>query len=363
MTTQSQLDFGPLQPFWDDKTVHQIMVNGPQEVYVARSRKLIREEIAFESHAALTDFLAQLVAACGGLIDADHPIADLRLEDGSRINIVLPPLALNGAILTIRKFTQSKIGLQQLVEWGTLNDDMIEFLKACIAARLNILVAGGVGAGKTTLINVLSEAIPKDERIITIEDFAEYRLPHPHVINLESRPNNLEGERGITLRDLVLNVTRMYPNRVLLGQLMGDEAFEVLRLIDRGYDGTIASIFASNPAEALERLEMLVKRSEPNLPVSYLRSLIASSINLILQQNRADDGTRKLVAITEVQPGPGSSYELRDIFVYRQDGWEGDRMSGHFEARPISDRLRQRLTAAHVKLPPAIMVERAENQD
>ncbi|MFZ6030014.1 MAG: CpaF family protein [Chloroflexota bacterium] len=358
MATQSPLDFGPLQALMDDKTVYRIMVNGPQDVYAERSgSKISKVQVGFESQASLVDILERIAKACGVQIDSDHPLADLRLEDGSRVNIVLPPLALNGPTLTIRKFQPFNLNLERMIAWGTLNEDMAEFLKACIVARLNILVAGSVGSGKTTLINVLSSTIPADERIITVEEIADYRLRHDHVISLESRPPSIEGGGGVTLRDLILNLPRMNPRRIVVGQLMGDEAFEMLRLIDRGYDGTIASIFSNSPAEALERLEMLVKRGEANLPISYLRSLIASSINLIVQQSRMDDGSRRVTAITEIQAGRGGGYDLHDVFVYRQDGWNGEKIDGHFEARPLRARLRQRLMSAHVKLPPCVLVE------
>jgi pilus assembly protein CpaF len=352
---QPGIDFGPLKELFNDDTVSEIMVNGPHNVFVERGRTLEKVSLSFESDDHLMRVISGIVSPLGGHIDESSPIVEARLADGSRVHVVVPPLALNGPTLTIRKFPRRVLTFENLLAWGTLNEDMADFLKACVKARLNIIVAGGVNSGKTTLLNMIASAIPADERIVTIEEMAELRLPQEHVVTLESRPPNIKGKGAITIRDLVLTCQKMRPDRILIGELNGPEVLEVLRLMDKGYDGTITTIFANRSQEALERIEMMVKMDAPNLPVSYLRSLIGSAVDLIVQQNRLEDGSRKVVRVTEVLPLRGGDYDLHDVFAFQWERFEKGRVVGGFESHPVSLGLMRRMEARRIALPPCLI--------
>jgi pilus assembly protein CpaF len=355
MADPVQFDFGLLKELVDDHTISKIMVNGPQDVYVERSGKLEKAPLSFESNDQLLRVINQILSPLGCHLDEGSPMAVARLPDGSRLHAIIPPLALNGPTLTIRKLAEYMVTFDNLLAWKSLNEDIAEFLRACVEARLNIIVAGGVGSGKTTLVNTIASAIPPGERIVTIEERAEFRLPQEHVVTLESRPPNVEGKGGITVRDLVITCPHMRPDRILIGELSGPEVFEVLRLMDRGYDGTITAVFANSPQEALERIEMMVKMDATNLPVSYLRSLIGSAVDLIVQQNRLEDGSRRVVRITEVLPVTGGDYDLHDVFVFQREGFEKGRVVGKFESHPVSLGLIRRMEARRIALPLSLV--------
>jgi len=355
--TRSSIDFGPLEELVHDDTVSEIMVNGPHNVFVARGRKLEKISLSFESDDHLKRVIDRILSPLGGRLDESSPMVEARLPDGSRLHAIIPPLSLSGPTLTIRKFPKQSITFENLIAWGSLSQDTADFLKACVKARLNIIVAGGVNSGKTTLMNIIASAIPAEERIVTVEGMAELRLPQEHVVTLESRPPNIEGKGAITIRDLVLSCQRMRPDRVLIGELSGPEVLDVLRLMDKGYDGTVTTVFANSPQEALERIEMMVKMDAPNLPVSYLRSLIGSAVNLVVQQNRLEDGSRKVIRVTEVLPLRGGDYELNDVFAFQWERFDRDkgRVIGKFESHPVSLSLARRMEARRIILPPSIL--------
>ena len=337
---QAKIDLGPLEGLIADDTVSKIYVNGPYDIFVRR-RGIEKVDLAFESEQQLRKIIEQILAPLGRRLDENSPMAAVRLSDGSRLHVILPPVALNGCTLTIHKPSTKLIALGDLRAWGAISKDMATFLDACVKARLNVVVSGGVNSGKTTLVNALASTIPTEERIVTIEEMVEFRLPQKHVVTLESHPPDAEGRGQVTIHDLVLACPDMGPNRVLVGELNGAETLEVLRLMDRGYDGMMTTVSANSPQEALERIEMMVKMNSPNLPVSYLRLLIGSAIDLILQGIRLEDGTRKVARVTEVLRNTGAGYDLNDVFAFQRTGVEGGRVIGRFESYPISSSLRQ----------------------
>jgi pilus assembly protein CpaF len=357
------LGFGLLEPFLADESITEIMVNGPHTIFVERQGRLEEVDLSFENDAHLMRIINRILEPLGRRPDESSPIVEARLADGSRVHVIIPPLSLVGPTLTIRKFPKFTLTFERLVAFGTLTEDMVDFLRACIAGRLNLIIAGGVGSGKATLGNRIAEFIPAEERIVTIEETAELRFRHKHVVALESRPPDAEGKGGVTLRDLVITCRRMRPDRVLIGELLGSEVLEVLRLMDMGFEGTMSSIHANSPQEALERIEMMVKMSDPNLPVSYLRSLISSAIDLVVQQSRLEDGSRKVTRITEVLAVRGGDYELHDVFVFQREGFEKGRVVGKFESHPVSLGLMRRMEAHGIILPPSLLPETAEGQD
>lgn len=352
---QSRFDFGPLEAFVRDDTVSVIMVNGLHDVFVERSGKLEQVDLAFENDDHLMGVIRRILEPMGGRLDEGSPIVEARLPDGSRLHALIPPLSLNGPTLTIRKFHKYSLTFENLLAFGSLNEDMADFLKACVAASLNIIVAGGVNSGKTTLMNIIASSIPPEERIVTIEATAQLRLPQTHVVTLESRPPNVEGKGAVTVRDLVITCPKMRPDRILIGELNGPEVLEVLRLMDKGFDGTITTVFANSPQEALERIEMMVKMNDPNMPVSYLRSLIGSAVDLVVQQNRLEDGSRKVVRVAEALPVRGGDYGLHDVFVFQWEGFEKGRVVGKFESHPVSLGLMRRMEARRIALPPSLI--------
>lgn len=356
-STQLEIDFGPLEELINDDTISEIMVNGPHTVFVERKGKLEEVDISFEHDAHLMRFIDCILQPMGRRLDESSPMVDVRLPDGSRVNIVIPPLSLIGPTLTIRKFfRKGMLTFDKLLDWGALNEDMADFLKACVEARLNIIVVGGVGSGKTTLLSIIASTIPAEERIVTIESATELRLPQKHVVALESLPPNVEGKGEITIRDLVINSLRMRPDRIIVGECRGGEVLNVLQAMNMGHDGIMTSVHADSPPEALERLEMMVKMSEPNLPVSYLRSLIGSAVDLVVQVNRLDDGSRKVVRVTEVLPVRGGDYDLRDVFLFLAEGYDKQgRVKGSFQARSVSAQLRRRMEVLGINLPPKLV--------
>ena len=317
------LGYGPIQELVDSDDYSEIMVNGPNQIYVEHKGKLKLTDIKFRDEEHLMNTIDRIVSAVGRHIDEASPMVDARLPDGSRVNVIIPPLSLVGAVLTIRKFGKKPITAKQLVEWGSLSPKMLNFLEACVKGKLNIIVSGGTGSGKTTLLNVLSSYIPSDERIVTIEDSAEVQLHQDHVVTLESRPANIEGKGAITIRDLVVNALRMRPDRIIVGEVRSKETLDMLQAMNTVHDGSLTTTHANSPRDAVSRLETMVMMGGVELPSKAIRDQIASAIDLIVQQSRLRDGTRKVVSVTEVTGMEGNVVQMQDIFKYEHTGETG----------------------------------------
>lgn len=347
--------FGPINPLIQDPTVSEIMVNGPKQVYVERHGRLQLTDITFRDNEHVLHIIEKIVAPLGRRIDESMPMVDARLPDGSRVNAIIPPLALGGPTITIRKFARDPLKIEDLIRFGTLTPEMARFIEACVKARLNLVVSGGTGSGKTTTLNVLSSFIPPDERIITIEDAAELQLHQEHVISLESRPANIEGKGAITIRDLVRNSLRMRPDRIVVGEVRSGEALDMLQAMNTGHDGSLTTAHANSPRDLLARLETMVLMAGMELPVRAIREQIASALDLIVHQSRLRDGSRKITYLTEVQGMEGDVIVLQDIFVYEQQGVDDQgRIIGRFRATGIRPKFIDRLEAAGIKLPAEI---------
>ena len=327
------LGLGPLEQYLADEGVSEIMVNSPTQVYVERNGKLQRVEKAFSSAQAVLGVIERIVAPLGRHIDESSPLVDARLADGSRVNAIIPPLALKGPCITIRKFKRDLLTAENLIDFGTLTPQMADFLDTCVKVRRNIVISGGTGSGKTTLLNILSSYIPERERIVTIEDAAELQLPQEHWVQLESRPANIEGKGMITIRDLVRNSLRMRPDRIVVGECRGGEALDMLQAMNTGHDGSLTTLHANTPRDALSRLETMVLMSGMELPVRAIREQIASAVNLIIQQTRFADGTRKVTAISEVSGMEEEVITMQDIFSFKQEGFDPEgKVEGRFVA-------------------------------
>jgi pilus assembly protein CpaF len=323
--TDDILGHGPIERFLADDSITEIMVNGPYDVWVERAGRLHRTPVKFDDESHLRRIINKIVAQVGRRIDEASPMVDARLPDGSRVNATLPPLSLTGPLLTIRKFGRDRLGMDSLVANATLTAETADVLHRCVEARLNILISGGTGAGKTTLLNALSAAIPDSERIITIEDAAELRLAQRHVLRLEARPKNLEGEGEVTIRDLVRNSLRMRPDRIVVGEVRGGEALDMLQALNTGHDGSLSTVHANSPRDALARVETMVLMAGYDLPLRAIRQQVASALDLIVQIERLTDGSRRIVGITEVQRMESDIITLQDLFVFRVDGVGRDR--------------------------------------
>jgi pilus assembly protein CpaF len=314
------LGFGPLERLLRDKDVTEIMTKGAKCVFVEKKGKVIKSEVTFRDEAQLRDVVEKIMKPLGRPCDEQTPYQDARLPDGSRVNVVIPPLAIDGTALTIRKFSKNRLTHHDLVKFGSITSEMADFLKACVESRLNIIVAGGTGSGKTTLLNVLSSFIPESERTITIEDAAELSFAQEHVIRLETRPADFEGKGAVTIRDMVKNSLRMRPERIVIGECRGPEAFDMLQAMNTGHDGSMSTIHANAPQDVISRLETLVMMAGYDLPIKAIRKQISSAVNLIVQQSRLVDGSRRVTYITEVQGMEGESILLQDIFVFEAEG-------------------------------------------
>ncbi len=349
------IGFGPITPLLNDPNISEVMVNGPNQVYVERDGKLVLTGVKFRDNAHVLHIIEKIVAPIGRRIDESMPMVDARLPDGSRVNAIIPPLALNGPTVTIRKFSKDPYTVDDLIKFGTITPQMAQFLEACVKSRLNIVVSGGTGSGKTTTLNVLSSFIPADERIVTIEDAAELQLRQEHVITLESRPPNIEGKGAITIRDLVRNSLRMRPERIVVGEVRSGEALDMLQAMNTGHDGSLTTGHANAPRDMLSRLETMVLMAGMDLPVRAIREQISSAIDLIIQQNRFRDGSRRITHITEVQGMEGEVIILQDLFTFRQTGVdENGRIKGSFQSTGIRPKFIHRLESSGIKLPADI---------
>jgi pilus assembly protein CpaF len=348
------LGLGPLQPLLEDDTISEIMVNGPKNVYIERKGRLHRVPVTFENNDHVMRIIDRIVAPLGRRIDESSPYVDARLQDGSRVNAVIPPISLVGPVLTIRKFSRNPITIEQLIQFGSITSEAVQFLKACVEARLNILISGGTGSGKTTLLNVMSSFIPNDERILTIENAAELQLRQEHVVTLESRPPNIEGRGEITIRDLVINALRMRPERIIVGECRGGETLDMLQAMNTGHDGSMTTAHANTPRDALSRVETMCLMAGMDLPVRAIREQVSSAVDLICQQERMRDGTRKVTTITEVSGMEGEVITMTDIFVFEQTGMENGKIVGRLRPTGLRPKFMEKIETAGINLPPSI---------
>ena len=346
---------GPLEPLLQDPTVSDILVTTPRLVYVERHGKLQRTPVEFKDDQHLLRIIEKIVARVGRRVDDSSPMVDARLPDGSRVNAVIPPVAVDGPLLSIRRFRRDPITAEELVRNLTLTEGMLEVLKACVRARLNIVISGGTGAGKTTLLNVLSGFIPEDERIVTIEDAAELQLRQIHVARMEARPPNIEGQGAIKIRQLVINALRMRPDRIIVGEVRGEEALDMLQAMNTGHDGSLTTIHANSPRDAISRLEVMVGMANANMGVRAIRQQISSAIDLFVQIARFSDGARRVTHLMECVGMEGDQVTGQDIFVFEKTGVREDgKVLGRFRPTGIRPKFSERLKAAGIQLPPSI---------
>jgi pilus assembly protein CpaF len=351
------IGFGPINRLIQDPSISEIMVNGPQNVYVEKKGRLIRTEVTFKDNQHVMRVIEKIVAPLGRRIDESSPMVDARLPDGSRVNAIIPPLSLNGPSITIRKFSERPFTVRDLINFGTMTPEVAMFLKACVEARLNIVVSGGTGSGKTTTLNVISSFIPDDERIVTIEDAAELQLAQEHVVRLETRPPNIEGKGAITIRDLVRNSLRMRPDRIVVGEVRSGEALDMLQAMNTGHDGSLTTGHANSPRDMLSRLETMVLMAGMELPVRAIREQIASAIDLIVHQARLKDGSRRITHITEITGMEGDVITMQDIFIFKQQGRdEKGRITGAVVPTGIKPKFAEKLMDAGTTLSPDIFM-------
>jgi pilus assembly protein CpaF len=355
--TNDLTGFGPINPLLLDEEVSEVMVNGPNQVYCERNGRLELTSIQFRDDEHVMSVIEKIVAPIGRRIDESSPMVDARLPDGSRVNAVIPPLALKGPTITIRKFAKDPFQIDDLINFGTLSEEMAIFLEACVKARLNIFVSGGTGSGKTTTLNVLSNFIPEDERIVTIEDAAELQLGQDHIVSLESRPPNIEGKGAITIRDLVRNSLRMRPDRIVIGEVRGSEALDMLQAMNTGHDGSLATGHSNSARDMIARLETMVLLAGVELPVKAIREQIAGAIDIIIQQSRLKDGTRKIISITEVQGMEGDVIVLQDIFTFKQEGVTAEgKIFGHLIPTGVRPKFYDRLETSGIHIPASVFI-------
>ena len=349
------MGLGPLEPLVQDSTVNDILVNRADQIYVERSGKLQLTDVKFRDESHLRKIIEKIVSAVGRRIDESAPMVDARLLDGSRVNAIIPPLALDGSSISIRKFSKDKLQIQDLVDKRSLTPEIAELLRGIVEARLNILISGGTGCGKTTILNILSGFIPDDERIITIEDSAELQLRQNHVVRLETRPPNVEGRGEVPMRALVKNTLRMRPDRIVLGEVRGGECLDMLQAMNTGHDGSLTTIHANTPRDALTRVETLVAMAGLNLATKALRHYVSSAIDVILQQTRLSDGSRKTTSLSEIVGMEGETITLQEIFLFQQTGLDEERkVHGIFRATGVRPKFVERFKALGIKCDPSI---------
>jgi len=347
--------FGPIQPLLDDPTVNEVMVNGPNRVYVERKGKLQMTAVKFDGEDHVRRIIDRIILPLGRRVDADSPLVDARLPDGSRVNAVIPPVAIDGSSITIRKFSTKKLTVDDLIAFGSMTPQIAEFLKACVISRLNIVVSGGTGSGKTTLLNVLSGFIPEDERIVTIEDAAELQLSQDHVVRLEAKKSNLDGKGEITIRELVKNALRMRPERIVVGECRGGEALDMLQAMNTGHDGSLTTLHSNAPRDAISRMETMSLMAGLDFPLKVIREQIASAVELIVQQSRLRDGSRRITYITEVAGMEGDTVVLQDIFKFSEEGQDKEgKVIGQMRPTGLRPIFTPKLDAAGFHLPPEI---------
>lgn len=347
------LGFGPIEPLLNDESISEIMVNGPKAIFVERKGNLMRTPITFDDDEHVMRIIDRIVAPLGRRVDESSPLVDARLPDGSRVNVVIRPIALCGPTITIRKFAKDPLGVQDLIRFGSMTVEIADFLRACVIGRLNMVVSGGTGSGKTTLLNVLSSFIPNDERIITVENAAELQLQQEHVVTLESRPPNIEGMGEIDIQDLVVNCLRMRPERIIVGECRSGEALDMLQAMNTGHDGSLTTLHANSPRDSVSRLEVMCLMAGMELPVRAIREQIASAIDVICQQSRLRDGSRKILYITEVQGMEGEMITMSDIFEFEQTGYEGGKIIGRIRPTGIRPKFIDQIEDAGIHLPPS----------
>jgi len=344
------LAYGPIQPLLDDAEVSEVMVNGPFQIFVERKGKLTLTERVFQDNGHVLRIIEKIVSPLGRRIDESTPMVDARLPDGSRVNAIIPPLCLTGPSITIRKFSRDPYMVSDLIKFGTLSEQMAEFLESCVGARMNIIVSGGTGSGKTTTLNVLSSFIPETDRVVTVEDAAELQLKQSHVVTLESRPPNIEGKGQVSIRDLVKNCLRMRPDRIVVGECRGGEALDMLQAMNTGHDGSLTTAHSNSPRDTLSRLETMVLMAGMELPMRAIREQISSAIDLIVHQERLRDGSRKIVFITEVVGMEEDKITLQDIFVFKQTGYKDGKVIGKHTPTGILPKFIETFDAMGVEL-------------
>jgi pilus assembly protein CpaF len=346
---------GPLEPLLRDPTISDILVTTPKLVYIERGGKLFRTSVEFKDNTHLLRIIEKVVARVGRRVDESSPLCDARLPDGSRVNAAIPPVAVDGPLLSIRRFGKELLGGEDLVKKLAMTEGMLELLKACVRARLNILISGGTGAGKTTLLNVMSSYIPENERIITIEDAAELRLRQTHVARMETRPANIEGHGAIKIRDLVINALRMRPDRIIVGEVRSEEALDMLQAMNTGHDGSLTTIHSNTPRDAVGRLEVLVGMANANMGVRSIRAQVTSAIDLMVQVARFSDGSRKITYITELVGLEGEQVTMQDIFLFEKSGIaENGKVLGKFKATGVRPRFYEKLRSSGIQLPASL---------
>ncbi len=349
---------GPLEQLLADTTISDILVNSPYNIYIERGGKLERTNIEFKDSEHLMRVIERIVSSVGRRIDESSPMVDARLKDGSRVNAIIPPLALDGPVLSIRRFGANPLRMDKLIEKEALTPDMAQLFEMCVHARLNVLISGGTGAGKTTLLNALSAYIPMEQRIVTIEDSAELQMQQPHVVRLETRPPNIEGKGEVTQRDLVKNALRMRPDRIVIGEVRGAEAIDMLQAMNTGHDGSLTTIHANTARDALARLETMIQMTGMRLSDRAMRQQIASALNLVIQVARLSDGTRRITAISEITGMEGETITMQDVFIYERKGVEkGGRVIGRFRPTGVRPRFAERLKVYGLQLPRSFFEE------
>jgi pilus assembly protein CpaF len=350
---------GPLEPLFRDPTITDILINGSRTLYIERGGRLEQTKVKFANDAHLLKIVQRIVSAVGRRIDETSPMVDARLGDGSRLNAVIPPLAIDGPLVSIRRFGSKPLGVEDLIGKDSITPEMVEFLAACVEARMNILISGGTGSGKTTLLNILSSFIPTTERVATIEDAAELQLQQPHVVRLETRPRNVEGTGEVTTRDLVRNALRMRPDRIIVGECRGDEALDMLQAMNTGHDGSLTTIHANTPRDAMGRLEMMVGMAGLDVPMWTIRRQIASAIHIVIQAVRLTGGPRKVVKISEITGMEGDTLTMHDIFEFTQTSLDAERRAqGFFSATGMRPMCLERLKSAGIDISPQLFEKR-----
>jgi pilus assembly protein CpaF len=345
-----------LEPLLADESITEIMVNGAKNIYIERTGKIFRQSATFESDDHLMRIIDRIVAPLGRRIDESSPYVDARLPDGSRVNAVIPPISLVGPTLTIRKFAKNPITVEQLIDWGTITAEVVEFLKSCVVSKINLIISGGTGTGKTTLLNILSQYIPPDERIITIENAAELQLRQEHVVTLESRPPNIEGRGEVTIQNLVVNSLRMRPDRIIVGEIRSEEALDMLQAMNTGHEGSMTTAHSNSPRDTLARIETMTLMAGTELPVRAIREQVASALELIVHLERMRDGTRKITHVAEIQGMEGDVITMTDIFVFEQTGLEEGKVIGRLRPTGLRPKFMDKIENTGIHLPASIFV-------